>query len=700
MNPLPLQLLVVEDNPGDARLVQEMLRGSPALATHTADRLTAALDYLGEQRADVVILDLGLPDSQGLETLRAVRSAAPSVPIVVLTGQDDDETGQNAMREGAQDYVVKGRYQGDLSRAIRYAIERNDHLVKSEHLNRVLRALRRLNQLITIEKDAQRLVQQACELLVDTRGFPGSWILLAAGPGFEQTLVRAGSSECLDPRIALAPGQLPFCCEQALRSERGMVVLGSGRDCDSCPFLECAGNHVSAVAVLRHGSQIYGFLGVEMPPSFVFDGALLLDIASDLGFALHSISVEQQQRQLETSLAQNDRLATMGMLAASIAHEINNPLTYVLSNLESLADDLPNVLGILRGEVRAEETRDAAALSALLDDLIDRLQEALKGSQRIRDISKGLWTFSRVESTSIGPVDLHRAIEDAVTIAYNEVRHRAQLVRNFGSIPPVPGSPGKLAQVFLNLLVNAAHAMDEARLEDNRIIVRTWNEGGYVFAEVADTGRGIAPGDLPRIFQPFFSTKGPGRGSGLGLSICRTIVTDLGGRITAESEIGGGTRFTVKLPVAAVDAEKPGVDASQPAATPAPRGRVLVVDDDPGVRRALARTLRRKHDVVTASSGETAVSTLEADQAFDVVFLDLMMPGLSGIDVHGWLVEHNAALAARSVFVTGGVFTQAARDYLGENDNRRVEKPFDPEELYRLTAELVAEARGQSHDDG
>jgi PAS domain S-box-containing protein len=448
----------------------------------------------------------------------------------------------------------------------------------------------------------------------------------------------------------------------------------------------------------KDGSAIW----VEVQASFLRD-----EQGRPVGIMGVSRDITEKRRML-ASLSQADRLANMGMLAAGVAHEINNPLSYVLYNLESLALDLPGIADEMSrcraglaerfGEEAVDDVLRVHASSLrpeLVADRRERLREALSGGDRIKAIVRGLGTFSRVEKTEVSPVDVREPVEHAVNMARNEIRYRARLVTDLGITPPVMASDGKLAQVVLNLLVNAAQSIGEGDVAHNEIRVRTWTEGGGVFIEVGDTGAGIPDENMGRIFEPFFTTKPVGVGSGLGLSICRKIVEDFGGEIGVASEVGIGTRFTIRLPATADDLEDDVAEADK--ASPSPpevRGRILVVDDEPGIRNAITRILGRKHEIVTAASGEEAQKILGEDQAFDLLFFDVMMPSITGIDLHAWLTPRNPSLAARVVFFTGGTFTPRANEYLSRVGNRRFEKPFDVAKLLKSVAELVREAKG------
>jgi nitrogen fixation/metabolism regulation signal transduction histidine kinase len=333
--------------------------------------------------------------------------------------------------------------------------------------------------------------------------------------------------------------------------------------------------------------------------------------------------------------------------------------------------------------------------SSLLADVVDCAREALEGMHRIKSISRALNAFARVEEIERSLVDLNYAIECAITMAANEVKYRAKLNKELGHLPPVWASDGKLSQVFLNLLINASHAIDDGDIDNNSITIRTWTDGDEVFAEVRDTGRGIPKKDLERIFEPFFTTKRVGVGSGLGLSVCRNIVTEFGGDIHVESDVGKGARFVVRLPVADVREGARETSASESMRVAAAHGRILVVDDENSIRAALKRLLGNAHDVVTASSGEEGQAILEKDESFDLVLCDVMMQGMSGMDLHKWLVKRNRALARQMVFITGGAFTPKASEYLSRVGNLKLEKPFDLTNLKRLVTELVLAAKSK-----
>lgn len=266
----------------------------------------------------------------------------------------------------------------------------------------------------------------------------------------------------------------------------------------------------------------------------------------------------KQLKSTHMQLLQQEKMASIGQLAAGVAHEINNPIGFIKSNLGTLGKYAERLRGFI--EVQSEavgasapadiaeavgEARRRLKVDYVLADLPKLIAESSEGTERVRIIVQNLKSFSRVDEAERQRVDLNLCIESAITISWNELKYKATLVRDFGDLPPVTCYPQQLNQVFLNLLVNAAHAI-EGRGE---IAVRSWREGGFACVAIADTGSGI-PGEIRnRIFEPFFTTKEVGKGTGLGLSISYEIVAQHGGTIEVESEPGRGATFTVRLPI-------------------------------------------------------------------------------------------------------------------------------------------------------
>ena len=373
---------------------------------------------------------------------------------------------------------------------------------------------------------------------------------------------------------------------------------------------------------------------------------------------------------LQRQLARSERLASVGLLAAGIAHEINNPLAYVMANLDF----------VLRHDAAVEgESREA-------------LQEAREGAERVRRIVRDLKTFARNDEEREELVDVREVLASALSIAQNEIRHRAQLKLDIQTVPPVLANEARLGQVLLNLLMNAAQAIQEGRAATNEvhISVTATDDGRAVSIAIRDTGVGIPEDDLARIFDPFYTTKPVGVGTGLGLSICHNLVVDMGGRIDVESRVGQGATFTVVLPVSADAPLASAGQRSDAAARNAslPRYEILVIDDDPPVARAVQRLLSNDHGVTTATRGEEALRLLET-RRFDAILCDLMMPDVSGAELHRRMLARDPDIARRFIFITGGPFSVEARSLVEATENFCLTKPFGASELIAAIRSVV-----------
>ncbi|MDQ3034412.1 MAG: PAS domain S-box protein [Myxococcota bacterium] len=386
-----------------------------------------------------------------------------------------------------------------------------------------------------------------------------------------------------------------------------------------------------------------------------------------------------ERKRMEARLLTSDRLVSLGRLAASVGHEINNPLAWMIGNLQLVERELRALTGTL----------DVGTLGRLQE----RVGAIADGAERVRTIVRDLKTLARDDVDPPAPVELHRALDVCADMAAHELRHRARLVKEYlrgdgeadAATPlAVLGNEGRVGQAFLNLIVNAAQAIPEGAVQDNEVRLRTSFRAAdalhpaLAIVEVEDTGIGIAADVRERLFEPFFTTKSPGAGTGLGLSISHHVVTSMGGRIEVEPRAGGGTRFRVLLPLAEVGGERARGEppSVSPGAEPAgARARILVVDDQEAITHVLADVLW-DHDVVRAHSGREAIELLVSDDRFDVVLCDLMMDDLTGIDVYEHLVGARPGIERRMILMSGGAYTDRARELLARVSNPLVEKPF------------------------
>ncbi len=519
MNPIS-RVLMIEDNKSDARLVQAMVSdvGGDRFHLEHVSTLGAGLDRLNTSSFDLILLDLNLPDSVGLETYSRVRTAHTQIPVILMTGLSDESLAVQAVREGVQDYLVKGRVDGNLLvRAMLYAIER---------------------------------------------------------------------------------------------------------------------------------------------------------------------------RQMEARLRIADRMVSVGVMAAGVAHEINNPLTYVLTTLNLLDEQISRFPG-----KSPQELEWAAGLKRLL-------KNAEEGSERVRRIVGELKTFSRVGDLRPASIDVYDVMESAIQMVVNQLNLHARLVRDYAGSPFVLGNADRLAQVFVNLLINAVQAIPEGAADKHEIAVRLAVEENNAIIEIRDSGVGIPAEQQTEVFKPFFTTRPVGVGTGLGLSICYQIISEMSGQISFKSEPGQGTTFKIVFPQAvethaeskpkAVEAPAEARQATGNSGTwAAPISRILLIDDEPAIGEVITQGLEAEHRVEAVTSGADALELLAGGHRFDLIFCDLMMPGMTGPDVYAAIRRDYAGLEKRMVFMTGGAFTERARQFLAEIPNQRLEKPFTIRFLRQFLREVL-----------
>ncbi len=408
-------------------------------------------------------------------------------------------------------------------------------------------------------------------------------------------------------------------------------------------------------------------------------------LASNRGRRAKLQQLEAKRRQVEAAaeLADSERkrsdaerMASIGRLAAGVGHEINNPLTFVIQNLE-----------LAREELGASPARTPEMLPGALG-------QALEGARRIEAIVRELRRTARAGHEDLVAVDARDVAEGALRLVQNQIRQRARIRLELDEAVPVLAEPGRLSQVFINLLTNAVHAVPAGNPRRHEIGLRIApSSAEEVRIEVWDTGDGISASDLEKVFEPFFTTKRASHGTGLGLAITKNIVESFGGRIGAQSSPGGGTHFHVTLARAgSISGEvprQPAVEVLRPAVK---AGRVLIIDDERPLLDAMTRALERDHEVTACSRAAPALARIEEGEHFDVILCDVMMPEMDGAAFFERLRTRFPKQAERVVFMTGGAFERRSRAFLDSVSNPRLDKPCDLATVRQVVADQIEAA--------
>jgi two-component system cell cycle sensor histidine kinase/response regulator CckA len=575
------RLLLVEDNPGDARLLREMFKeqGSHDTEVTHVESVTEAEKHLAGREFDIILLDLGLPDAEGLGAVRRARAAAPRVPLVVLTGLDDESLAVQALQEGAQDYLVKGQIESrGLLRALRYAVERKN-----------------MEEALFLEKERLRLQSAALEATADG-------VMITE---------RDGSITWVNPAFSRITG---FSTKEA--TGRKPSILRSGKHDDLFydeMWKTILAGHVwdGELTNMRKDGQLY------------LEAQTITPVRDARGEISHFVAVKRdvsQRRRFEEELRQSQKMEAVGRLAGGVAHDFNN------------------ILGVIMGYGEIVQRRMAAA-----DPLRGKVAEILKAAASAADLTRQLLAFSRKQILQPRVLDLNLVVADMDKMLRRligeDIELKTSLREPLGS---VRADPGQIEQVLMNLVVNARDAMPGAGsllietaavdLDSSSLTMHPGaHPGPHVMLAVSDTGEGMDKETASRIFEPFFTTKALGKGTGLGLSTVYGIVEQSGGHVDVYSEKGLGTTFKVYLPRIEGTVTRMGVE---PAPRP-PRAEsetILLVEDEAALRSMIGETLAEGgYHVLEAGTPQQALEMAGLHQGpIDAVLTDVIMPGMSG----------------------------------------------------------------------
>ncbi len=623
-----IQILLIEDNLAEARLLQEILKhnlNSQFAVTHVL-RLGAAILQLNSARFDVALLDLTLPDSDGLASLDAVSHHMPSLPIVVLTNTNDDELAIKAVQHGAQDYLVKRHVNLDvLVRSIRYAIERKQAAEALREINETLEwrieertaTIEAANELLNQEIDSRENIQNRLELAQqagkigtfewDIQADLVTWsieleTLYGILPGsFGNS--NAAWLETIYPEDrptveAELASLLHLCATESLQLRQGL-------DLEFRIAYPDANTHWIAIK-----SSVFLVGGAAPDENRNGNPIRMIGIHMDI----------TEKKQLEAQFLRAQRLESLGTLASGIAHDLNNVLTPILSVAQLLPLRLTNI-----------------------DSRSQNLLKILESSaRRGADLIKQILSFAQgIEGKHLCIQPSHLLI-DIQKIVQQTLPKSIEIDRDIpANLWTVMGDMTQLHQVLMNLCVNARDAMPQGGTisiqASNRAIDEPFTRahleakvGNYVEITVADTGTGIQPQLLHRIFDPFFTTKEIGKGTGLGLSAVLGIIKSHGGFLDVQSQVNQGTQIHVYLPASNTPSQPSQEEAQLPSGQ---QQLILVVDDELAISELIKTTLETyNYRVLTANDGAEAIAIYAQHRdSIDGVLIDLMMPVMDGL---------------------------------------------------------------------
>lgn len=629
------EIFVVED---DAIICEDLRRTLERLGyavSGTARSGVEAVLAIEQHRPDLVLMDIKLGGRMdGIQTTTTIRKRW-NLPVIYLTSHSDEATLSRAKETGPHGYLLKPFNERDLRTAIEVALRKHELELKLLERERWFATTLESVGDAVIATDREGHITFMNAVAEKVTGWTRQD---AKGKKFNEVL-----------KVVDASGRPLVTAHDTAREDEFKVELPTGARLQD-----------------RSGT-----------PKEVDDS--VAPILDELGNVLGSVVVFRDitlRKRLEQRLAASERLASISTMAAGMAHEINTPLSGTLGNVEFALRRLEDI----RSEVKALQA--GGPIHQAVTEAIEALSDANRAGARVRSIVTDLKKFTKADDAARELVDLPDIIDAAIKLALTQPGPPLKVMLTLGTTPLVTANEGRLAQAVANLLINAAQA-GASRVE----VTTHTNDAGRPVLEVRDDGAGIAPDVLPKIFDPFFTTRAVGTGLGLGLSICHTVVSALGGELGVHSTLGAGATFSVTLPPATEPRLKPRLPSLQPA--PARRGRVLLIDDDETMAKVVPRLLRDLHDVEAELDARQAVARLRRGEDFDVILCDLTMPYMTGVEVFEAISALSPALAARIVFLTGGALSEDASAFLDDCANLVIYKPFSMNRLRAVVCSYV-----------
>ena len=617
-------ILLVEHHSADARLLKHALCSLGAEIIH-ARTLKEAIQVLRDfsiarsedDDIDVVLLSLTLPDATGAEPIRRIRRLAVHIPCIIISDVEEIEYGLRALQEGAEDVLLKSEATPQrLERAIRYAIARNTRIQVAHETEASLR------RVVEAHPDAMLVVGK-------------DNLIKLANPATAILLGRSAHK--------LIGSRPPFPLEEGTPTLLELSSLSGGRSVEIITARTTWKGETAWLAAVR------------------------------------DVSYRKREERLRRQLQHTERLAVLGQFAAGVAHEVNNPATVLMTNLQLLRMELPSLKAALA---------DDPELVGALQESEDMLTESVIGITRITQLTRSLQGFLEASRSEAARVELSALIKSVCSMSRHDIEAVAKLTLDLEALPSVIASRDALSQALLSLIRNATQAIPVGNPDQNTITITARQSNGLITISVTDTGTGI-PGVLrDRIFEPFYTTRSPGNGSGLGLPLARDILRRHGGDLKLSSKPGDLTCFELNLPA---DTQLNTNPAQSPSALRAPRaGRVLLIDDEPMVRQTLSQQLFRSGlETSIAVDGREALEVLSRDTRFDVILCDMMMPELDGCGFYAALKVQNPELCQRVLFYSGATLPSHLHAFQAVVDRPVLRKPLSRLKLLNAVQELM-----------
>jgi PAS domain S-box-containing protein len=625
------QVLVIEDEKVVALDLKNSLTKMGHQVLRMVDTGEDGIKSAAAQCPDVALVDIRIKGNiDGIQTAKVLREKF-DVPIIYLTAYADAETIARAKCTTPSGYLIKPFRIEELKSALEIALYRQDIDLKQKQREKWLTtSLKSVKDaVITVNRDGEiTYINPSAESLT----------------GYVQ-------ADVIGKKLV---DVMPLVNTQTREKVQTPTVrvLKESKEVTLPPHTSLIGNKSEQV---------------------IENTASIVDEAGELAGAVIVFRNGTETDEMQQQVALTDRLNSLGTLVSGVAHEVNNPLGVIVANAAFIVEEL---------EERKED----------FPDMLDAVKDIQEASERIRKIVSDLKMYSRPSSESITQVDVQETLNWAIRLTSSEIRHRANLIRDFNEIPKVDINEHRLGQVFVNLIINACHAIPEGSTDKNEIKISTYADAeDMVVIEVSDTGCGIKPEILNRIFDPFFTTKPVGVGTGLGLSITHGIVTSAKGKITVDSTLGKGTMFRVRLPRSnELSLTQPTiVESAMPSLR---RSKILVVDDEPMLLKLIHRTLSPEHDVLPMQSSVQALQFLKKHPEIDLILCDVMMPEMSGMELYECAMDECPEMISKFVFMTAGTFSDKADEFLSSIANQHLEKPFQPDQLRTYIREIVAQS--------